>query len=166
MKYLGVIALGVCIAGCSPAPSTEVAPLAEGLPAEFDVRNMSNMGFTVEAAQPSPVPGLYQVMTDQGLVYASADGQYIVSGRLFDITGEKPVNVSDLVLNQMRQRDLTAVQDSVISYQADNEKHVVHVFTDSSCGYCRQFHERIDEYLAAGISVRYLAWPRNGMQGQ
>lgn len=166
MKYLGIIALGIGIAGCSPAPSNPVVPLADGVPAEFDVRHMSNMGFKVQSAQPSPVAGLYQVMTDQGLVYASADGEYIVSGRLFDITGEEPVNASDVVLNQMRQRDLRAVADSVITYQAPNEKHVVHVFTDSSCGYCRQLHERMDDYLAAGISVRYLAWPRNGMQGQ
>lgn len=167
MKYLGVLALSLMVVGCSPAqqpPDTHQTDTV--VASEFDTTYMNNMGFRVESAQPAEISGLYQVMTDQGLVYASADGQYIVSGRIFDITGEEPVNVSDTVLNAMRLNDLAAVADSVIEYKAPNEQHVVHVFTDSTCGYCRQLHERMDGYLAAGITVRYLAWPRSGMQGQ
>ncbi|NOT84829.1 MAG: DsbC family protein, partial [Methylococcaceae bacterium] len=38
----------------------------------------------------------------------------------------------------------------------------VYVFTDIDCGYCRKLHSEIDQYLAAGISVRYLFFPRAG----
>ena len=41
-------------------------------------------------------------------------------------------------------------------------KHVVTVFTDVDCGYCRQFHREIDKVTALGIEVHYLFFPRTG----
>jgi thiol:disulfide interchange protein DsbC len=40
------------------------------------------------------------------------------------------------------------------------------VFTDVDCGYCRQFHNQIDEYLNLGIQVNYLAYPRAGLDSE
>lgn len=166
MKYLAVLGLSLVAVACSPE-QTSTAPVdPQSEQVEFDTTHMQRMGFVVESAKPAHIDGLMEVITDQGLVYASDDGRYIVSGRIFKITGSEPDNVSETVLENMRVKDLELVQDSVIEFQAPNEKHVIHVFTDTSCGYCRQLHERIDEYLAAGITVRYLAWPRNGMQSK
>jgi thiol:disulfide interchange protein DsbC len=164
MKYLAVLGLSIVAVACSPEQASTVPVESQSGQVEFDTTHMQRMGFVVESAKPAHIDGLMEVITDQGLVYASDDGRHIVSGRIFKITGSEPDNVSETVLESMRVRDLEQVQDSVIEFQAPNEKHVIHVFTDTSCGYCRQLHERIDEYLAAGITVRYLAWPRNGMQ--
>ncbi|WP_417684862.1 bifunctional protein-disulfide isomerase/oxidoreductase DsbC [Pseudidiomarina gelatinasegens] len=164
MKYLAIITLSLMTVACSPAEqSISPQPQTTG---NFDTSHMQRMGFKVESAKPADIAGLYEVITDQGLVYASDDGQHIISGRIFDITGEQPNNVSEKVLEQMRTNDLATVSDTVIEYTAPNQQHVIHVFTDTSCGYCRQLHERIDEYLDAGITVRYLAWPRNGLQSK
>lgn len=166
MKYLAILGLSFVAVACSPEQTTPASIERQGVNVEFDTSHMQRMGFVVESAQPAHINGLMEVITDQGLVYASEDGRHIVSGRIYNITGSEPDNLSEAVLEEMRVRDLQQVQDSVIEYQAPNEKHVIHVFTDTSCGYCRQLHERIDEYLAAGITVRYLAWPRNGMQSK
>ena len=40
------------------------------------------------------------------------------------------------------------------------------MFTDVSCGYCRKLHREIDELNNLGIEVRYLAYPRNGMESE
>ncbi|PHR64911.1 MAG: bifunctional protein-disulfide isomerase/oxidoreductase DsbC [Idiomarina sp.] len=164
MKYLAVFGLSFLALACSPEQTATTAPNAQVADEEFDTGHMQRMGFVVESARPAHIDGLMEVITDQGLVYASKDGRHIVSGRIYEITGSEPNNVSEAVLEAMRVKDLAQVEDTVIEYTAPNEKHVIHVFTDTSCGYCRQLHERIDEYLALGISVRYLAWPRNGMQ--
>ena len=37
------------------------------------------------------------------------------------------------------------------------------VFTDSDCGYCRAMHQRMADYHDLGIAVRYLAYPRAGL---
>jgi thiol:disulfide interchange protein DsbC len=41
-------------------------------------------------------------------------------------------------------------------------KHTVTVFTDVDCTYCRKLHGQMDEYLAEGIAIRYMLYPRNG----
>jgi thiol:disulfide interchange protein DsbC len=38
----------------------------------------------------------------------------------------------------------------------------VSIFTDIDCGYCRKLHSELDSYLAEGIQVQYLFYPRAG----
>jgi thiol:disulfide interchange protein DsbC len=45
-------------------------------------------------------------------------------------------------------------------------EHNIFVFTDVDCGYCRQFHNQIDDYLNLGIKVNYLAYPRAGINSE
>ena len=52
--------------------------------------------------------------------------------------------------------------EQMIIFSPDEVKYSVSVFTDVDCTYCRRLHSQIDEYLAAGIEVRYLLYPRNG----
>ena len=40
---------------------------------------------------------------------------------------------------------------------------VITVFTDITCGYCHKLHEQMADYNALGITVRYLAFPRQGL---
>lgn len=40
------------------------------------------------------------------------------------------------------------------------------VFTDITCGYCHKLHEEMKDYNALGITVRYLAFPRQGLESQ
>jgi thiol:disulfide interchange protein DsbC len=58
-------------------------------------------------------------------------------------------------LNELRDAD-------AIVFPASQAKYRVTVFTDIDCGYCRELHRHIDQYNAAGITVRYLAFPRAG----
>lgn len=162
MKRLAVIGVSIFLAACGQPPEASQPAQIE----DFDSSHLSRMGFAVSSVQPSRIDGLAEVITEQGLVYVSMDGKHLVSGRIYDITGDEPTNVSDLALNTMRIAGLAEVADSVIEFKAPREKHVIHIFTDNTCGYCRQLHERLDDYLALGITVRYLAWPRTGLQGQ
>ena len=41
-------------------------------------------------------------------------------------------------------------------------KHSITVFTDVECTYCRKLHSQIDGYLAEGIEIRYMLYPRGG----
>ena len=42
-------------------------------------------------------------------------------------------------------------------------KGAVYVFTDVDCGYCQKLHQEVPQLNAAGIEVRYLAYPRAGL---
>ncbi|MGR5451390.1 thioredoxin fold domain-containing protein [Vibrio sp. PNB22_3_1] len=49
-----------------------------------------------------------------------------------------------------------------VVYQAQNEKARITVFTDFTCPWCTKVHEELDQYLAAGVTVEYVPYPRNG----
>lgn len=116
----------------------------------------------LEAIQPSPLPGLYQVMIPPQMFYISADGRYVVDGDLIDL--QSGVNVSTALRDKMRIASVNAQGEvSMIVYSPKKPTHTVTVFTDIDCGYCRKLHSEIDKYTKAGIKVRYMAYPRAGI---
>ncbi|STY61469.1 Thiol:disulfide interchange protein DsbC precursor [Mannheimia haemolytica] len=59
--------------------------------------------------------------------------------------------------------ELNSYTNEMIVYPAKNEKHVITVFMDITCHYCHLLHTKIKEYNDLGITIRYLAFPRGGM---
>lgn len=124
---------------------------------------LTNMlGLDVETIADSPVPGLFQVSTNRGLFYVSENAQYLVQARIFNID-EGMRNETEVALASLRIEGIEALAPSAITFKAKDEKYVISVFTDITCGYCRKFHQEIDQLNDAGVTVRYLAFPRAGL---
>ena len=121
------------------------------------------LGFNVASIKASPMPGVVEVLTDQGLFYASADGNFLLHGKMYGL-GDNVSNLTEESLAQVRVDGMVKFTDNMIVYPAKNEKHVVTVFTDITCGYCRKMHEQMSAYNDKGITVRYLAYPRAGVK--
>lgn len=121
------------------------------------------LGFNVASIKSSPMPGVVEVLTDQGLFYASADGNFLLHGKMYGL-GDNVSNLTEESLAQVRVDGMVKFSDAMIVYPAKNEKHVVTVFTDITCGYCRKMHEQMSAYNDKGITVRYLAYPRAGVK--
>jgi len=118
-------------------------------------------GLSAEEVTPSPVPGMYQVFVGPQVYYVSADGQYLFYGDLFQLSDNN--NLTEAARSGARLEALeTFGEDRMIIFQAPNQRHTITVFTDISCTYCRKLHREIQTYLHAGITVRYLAYPRSG----
>ena len=45
-------------------------------------------------------------------------------------------------------------------------EHTVTIFTDVDCGYCRKLHREMASYNDLGIRVRYLMFPRAGVNSE
>ncbi|WP_333608983.1 thioredoxin fold domain-containing protein [Arsukibacterium sp.] len=153
------------------APPVTQAPLTAELSIEHTplVQRFGQVGLQVQSVQASPAEGLLQVMTNQGLFFSSADGRYLVTGNVLDLDNFQQVRgqlvPASLKEQQMRPYIVSKMAElgqSYIEYKARNEKHVISVFTDPSCGYCRKLHEEMADYNNAGITVRYYAFPRAG----
>jgi len=86
---------------------------------------------------------------------------FLLQGDLIDL--DNSVNLSELSRTEAR-RDLMATvsDDEVITFSPAEVKYSVSIFTDVECTYCRRLHGQIEEYMAKGIEVRYLLYPRNG----
>lgn len=117
------------------------------------------LGASSVEVKPSPIANLKTVVTDNGIFYASQDGKYILQGKLFELTDKGPVDISNALLMDK----LNSHKDEMIIYPAKNEKHVVTIFTDITCPYCQKLHQQMKEYNDLGITIRYLAFPRAGL---
>ncbi|WP_414829830.1 bifunctional protein-disulfide isomerase/oxidoreductase DsbC [Alteromonas sp. H39] len=125
----------------------------------------SKLGFDVIAVADAPVEGLYQVTTNKGLFYISKDGKYLVQARIYNMDAGMR-NETEVALSSLRLDGISAFDDSAIEFTAENEKHTITVFTDITCGYCRKLHREIETFNDLGITVRYLAFPRSGLNSQ
>ncbi|MDO4429927.1 MAG: bifunctional protein-disulfide isomerase/oxidoreductase DsbC [Lonepinella koalarum] len=123
------------------------------------INSLKKLGAGQIEVKSSPVKGLKTVITDQGILYASEDGKFVLQGKLFELTEKGPVDVSAKSLMGV----LESYKNDMIVYPAKNEKHIVTVFMDITCHYCHKLHEQMKEYNDLGITVRYLAFPRRGM---
>ena len=130
--------------------------------AQVKAKLQASLGMQVSSIGDAPVTGLLQVMTEKGLFYTSQDGKYLLQARIYDIE-DGMRNVTEEALGSVRLGGLEKFKDAVIEYKADNEKYVVNIFTDITCGYCRKLHKKMDQYNERGITVRYLAFPRGGI---
>jgi thiol:disulfide interchange protein DsbC len=115
----------------------------------------------VDLVQPSELPGLYEVVFGTNIVYVDQSVRYLLNGDLFDLQEKKSVTAARL---EALRADLLGKLDEkdMIIYAGKSPQHTVTVFTDISCGYCRKLHSEIEDYMAAGIRIRYLAFPRAG----
>lgn len=129
-----------------------------------DPPNLENLtaalgGITPDSVNPTPVPGLYEVVVGLQVLYLTEDGQFVIQGDIIRLPeGE---NLTDERRRTARLAAIEAMgEDKMIVYAPDGEvRHTITVFTDVNCPYCRRFHQEIGNYTGQGIKVRYLLYP-------
>ncbi|PCJ35555.1 MAG: protein-disulfide isomerase [Cellvibrionales bacterium] len=114
----------------------------------------------------SPIPGISMVQVENGpLLYVYNDGEFFFDGDLYQVTGGRFINLKEKALSTVR-KDLLAkipLDEMIVFSPKAAVKAVINVFTDVDCGYCRKLHKEVPELNAMGIEVRYLAFPRAGI---
>ncbi len=115
-----------------------------------------------DALQGTPVPGLYEARFGTSILYISADGRYLIDGNMLDM--EQRRNLTEESIEGARVEILNGMDESeMVVYQPAESKRVLTVFTDIDCPYCVRLHEEREALLDAGIKLRYLLYPRAGI---
>ncbi len=159
--WVGILTAGLALGGACILPLTQAGEQTAPDPVRTAMA-AALPGVTIDSVRPSPVGGLYEVMVGPQLVYVSADGRYLIQGDITDLQTRKSIT-------EPRRRKAVADavnavgEDKMIIFGDDKAKYTVSVFTDIDCGYCRKLHSEIDKYIAAGIRIRYLFFPRAGL---
>jgi len=117
-----------------------------------------------DSLRKSVVPGLYEAIYGAEVYYITSDGSFIIEGDVHNTrTGR---NISEDVRSGQRLKVLKQFgEDDMIVFSAmkGKRRHVITVFTDIDCSFCRKLHSEIDTYTTRGIEVRYLFFPRAGL---
>ena len=99
-------------------------------------------------------------------IYMLPDGEHIILGDIFNISEGEAQSTTEKDKDIFRKNKLNTSNLETIDFLAKKEKYSLTVFTDVDCGYCRKFHNEIDQYNNLGISIKYLAFPRAGIDSE
>lgn len=156
---LQLLALASLVQAGTPADPATVAKVSAAL-------DSPAMGLKVATVETSEVPGLLEVQFESGpMVYATQDGSYFILGDLFQVNDGQFVNLAEQRRDGERLAKLNALDTKdMIVFPAEGETRAhISVFTDVTCFYCQKLHKEVPELNKRGIEVRYLAYPRSGM---
>jgi len=123
-------------------------------------------GMSVQNVKESQIENLYIVdIGDLQPIYTSKNGEFFFYGELYAVNGNMLQNTTKDEINLKRKSilDEALSEGDFITFKSDNEKHRVIIFTDVDCGYCRKFHNEINDFNDLGITVNYVAFPRSGL---
>lgn len=110
----------------------------------------------------TPLEGIYEVNAGGKFVYIDSTGRYGLIGNLIDLdTGENLTEGKRAVERAARVSAFPKENKIIFTAQGEQKAHI-DVFTDTTCPYCRKLHAEVPQLQAAGISVRYLPFPRGG----
>ena len=118
----------------------------------------------ITAIAESVMPGVYEVVSGAQVFYLTPDGRYMLEGSIIDL--EQRVDISEQrrgTLQMSLINDVPEEQMLVFNNEDGNAERSITVFTDTDCGFCQRLHQEIETITAANIRVRYLLFPRAGI---
>lgn len=90
----------------------------------------------------SPVPGLFEVVTQERLFYTDEKGQFLIDGAIYDLN-----NMSNLT--EERSRKLFSIDFSKLPFElavkqvkGKGERKLA-IFTDPNCGFCKKLEKEL-----------------------
>lgn len=120
----------------------------------------------IQSIAESEMEGVYLVDLGSQTLFAYETGEHLLVGEAFD-TSRQISLLSEYKAGKMN-KSLSTLDESkmIIMGPKDGERYIT-VFTDIDCGYCRKLHfETVPKLVEAGIKVRYLLWPRAGLNSE
>ncbi|MBF0676985.1 MULTISPECIES: DsbC family protein [unclassified Pseudomonas] len=119
----------------------------------------------IESIAESPLKGIYQVQLKGGRVlYASESGEFLLQGYLYQIKDGAVSNLTEQAEAAAIAKQINALpRDEMVVFAPKQPKTHITVFTDTDCGYCQKLHSEVAELNRLGVEVRYVAFPRQGI---
>jgi thiol:disulfide interchange protein DsbC len=113
----------------------------------------------IDAVQPTPLPGLYEVRSGKSILYMHEQGRYVIIGDLYDFHARKNLTAERLVSTRaVRFEDLPLHQ--AIRLGPERGTHKVAVFDDPDCPFCRRFHQEVlPDLLRDSVTVYVFLYP-------
>ena len=124
-------------------------------------------GLPINFIETSQIPEFYVVnVANNQILYVSKSFEFVLAGEVIQLKEGRITSLNDKYQTKLIKNILSTIDvNESISFISDNEKYKLTVFTDISCGYCRLLHSEMQNYLDVGLTINYLAFPRDGLTG-
>ncbi len=114
------------------------------------------------AISETPIEGLLMVQVGGDVVYMTADGKFMIQGRVVNMDTRE--DLTESAKSEVRRELIAGIDTSKqITFSPEEPAFDLTVFTDIDCGYCRKLHAQVDAYNENGIAIHYMAFPRAGI---
>jgi thiol:disulfide interchange protein DsbC len=122
----------------------------------------------ISSIEQTPMEGVYEVRAGNENLFVYSQGDFIMIGEVFDtdrrVSWAQERREKEKVV---AMKDLAAMPESNMIIMGDPEgERYITVFTDTDCGWCQKFHQDIPALQAGGLKVRYMMWPRAGLESE
>lgn len=121
--------------------SISLADAAETDPAPKLKSDLSKVLGEVTQVNHSPIPGMYEVVTQDHIFYTDKSGQYLIDGSMFDLKTRR--NLTDARSRQLFAVDFSKLPlEIAIKKVKGNGSRKMAYFTDPNCSWCKKLeHE-------------------------
>jgi thiol:disulfide interchange protein DsbC len=144
---------------------------------------LSTCSFANEATQTSPLDAVYKAnnmqilgehalpelenitltptLTSSGIIYVEKEKNIVFAG-----VNPVMLNPETMALEALDKSIITNYLSTIpnkVVYKAPNEKTVLTVFADITCGYCQKVHKEVPTYNQNGVTVEMILYARNGL---
>ncbi len=138
----------------------------EELQQVFDAVNARLPEFRIGSVGRTPFPGVFEVVFGGQIIYVNADASAVIEGSMIDL--QTGTDLTDARLGLLHADMINDIdeKDMLVYDSGKPSQRSLTVFTDISCGYCRRLHSELDTLLEGGVKVRYLLFPRAGLESQ
>ncbi len=156
MRHFTIIISGLLLA----APLTALAQDDFSV-VEERIRSLAPNAKSVAISE-TPIEGLLMVQVAGDVVYMTADGKFMIQGRVVNMDTRE--DLTESAKSEVRRELIAGIDTSKqITFSPEEPAFDLTVFTDIDCGYCRKLHAQVDAYNENGIAIHYMAFPRAGI---
>ncbi|MFT4816406.1 MAG: thiol:disulfide interchange protein DsbC [Pseudohongiellaceae bacterium] len=133
---------------------------------ELAIEVASQGQLKIISLKPTPLSTIFEVELNTGeVLYSDISGDYLFAGDMYRAGDAGLVNISTKAKQARSLTKIAAIPvEEMIIFTPEVVKATITVFTDVDCTYCRKLHSELDQLMAKGIEVRYLAYPRGGFE--
>ncbi len=138
MQKILLSLLFFCAAGAVHA-ATDTAALKQTLQQQYQ----QAIG-PIDQVNPTPVAGLYEVVTGDHIYYSDESGRYLIDGKLFDM--QLRSNLTDARARQLFAIDIKKLPlELALKKVKGNGKRTLITFEDPNCGYCKKMAQELEK---------------------
>lgn len=157
-KTLSFIAASMMLCGSvalaqTPAqsPSEQVTaqaqPQTENQDSVIDqirIKLMTRVGARANTVKPAPIPGLYEAVIGNDIIYVDKDVDHIVMGQIFDTKTRK--NLTQEAQEALKRIDFASLplKDAIKTVNGDGSRTIA-VFSDPNCGFCKKLESNLKD---------------------
>lgn len=137
MRFFLIALLFVFSATPAAAADKTTAAIKEKL-----IQNYEQLIGPVDQVNATPMPGLYEVVTNDHIFYTDRNVQYLIDGQMFDLKGRK--NITEARARKLFAVDFASLPlDIAMKKVKGDGSRTMAYFTDPNCGYCKKLEQEL-----------------------